>query len=198
MISVNCGALPETLLESELFGHVKGAYTGAFRDKAGLFELANGGTLFLDEIGDISPRLQLSLLHAVDEQEIRRVGGGHTIKVDVRILVATNKNLRTLVSYGKFREDLYYRLQVFEIDLPPLRERRQDIPLLANQFLAQHDRIQGIEASALRTLIRYNWPGNVRELFNALEHALVVAAGEVIRREDLPSSIKNGYLAQGS
>ncbi|MEQ9410578.1 MAG: sigma 54-interacting transcriptional regulator [Fuerstiella sp.] len=195
-IAVNCSAIPETLLESELFGHVKGAFTGAVRDKVGVFQAAEGGTLFLDEIGDISPLLQLKLLRVLQEREIRRVGDDHVMKINVRLLTATNRDLKELISQGDFREDFYYRIHVFEIHLPALRERKEDIPLLAERFTAELSRahgrtVSGIARDALQRMLDYHWPGNVRELRNALEHAFVTVTGDTITLFDLPLEIRN-------
>lgn len=194
-IKVNCGALTETLLESELFGHEKGAFTGAARRKLGRFELADGGTLFLDEIGDITPALQLKLLRILQEREFERVGGEATIRVDVRVLSATNKNLQQEVSAGRFREDLYYRLHIIPIHLPPLRERREDISLLIHHFIQKlaprtNPKVQGIEDAALGRLMAYNWPGNVRELENVIEQALVFTEGTKITVTSLPEHLR--------
>ena len=193
--AINCAAIPETLLESELFGHVKGAFTGAIRDKAGVFQVADGGTLFLDEIGDTSPLLQLKLLRVLQEGEIRRVGDERGIKVDVRLLTATNKDLKSLLASGDMREDFYYRIRVFEITLPPLRNRREDLPLLVNHFIAEasrvhHRTVKDIANDALQHLMNYSWPGNVRELKNAIEHAFVIVSGDCLTLLDLPSEIR--------
>jgi DNA-binding NtrC family response regulator len=193
-LGVNCGAIPEALLESELFGHVKGAFTGAHQNKVGLFEAANGGTLFMDEIGDVSPALQLKLLRALQEREIRRVGDEQVRRVDVRIVAATNRDLRKLVAQGKVREDFFYRIRVFEIVMPPLRERRDDIPLLVARFLQELGSGRGrrppeLSHDALRMFMDYPWPGNIRELRNAIEHALVLVEGDAIQPEDLPVEI---------
>jgi DNA-binding NtrC family response regulator len=192
-ISINCGALTDTLLEAELFGHVKGSFTGAVGDKRGLFEEANGGTLFLDEIGETSPALQVKLLRALQEGEIRRIGSAKSIRVDVRVLAATNRDLQREVEEGRFREDLYYRLNVVTLNVPPLRERREDIRLLAAHMLKfpRNPRIRSVTISekALKLLERYEWPGNVRELENTLEHAAVYARHSVIAPEDLPENI---------
>jgi DNA-binding NtrC family response regulator len=189
MVAIHCGALTETLLESELFGHEKGAFTGAQYRKKGKFEIADGGSVFLDEISDISLKTQTDLLRVLQEKEIVRVGGNQPIKVDFRCIAATNKNLEALVKEGSFRPDLYYRLHVFCIDLPPLRERRDDIPLLVNHFLnkfcmATSRAMPQISAEALEVLMRHDWPGNVRELENAVERALVVGRGPEIRPAD--------------
>lgn len=190
-IRVNCGALVENLLESELFGHEKGAFTGAMKRKKGRFELAHRGSIFLDEIGDISPNMQLKLLRVLQEKEFERVGSEETIQVDVRILAATNKNLSELVQQGKFREDLYYRLHIIPIYLPPLRERKEDIPLLAQHFIKQlagelKKPAQAITDAAMEKLINYPWPGNVRELENVIERAIVLSDKAVIDAADLP------------
>ena len=188
-VVIHCGALTETLLESELFGHEKGAFTGAQYRKKGSFEIADGGTIFLDEIGDISLKTQTDLLRVLQEHEIRRVGGNQPIHVDFRCISATNKNLETLIEQGQFRLDLYYRLNVFPIHLPPLRERKGDIALLANEFVkkfaaSMNKRVSQISPAAMRLLLRYDWPGNVRELENAIERAMVVAQGPELRDSD--------------
>jgi len=197
MVVIHCGALTETLLESELFGHEKGAFTGALYRKKGKFEVAEGGTVFLDEISDISLKTQTDLLRVLQEREITRVGGTQTIKVDFRAIAATNRDLETLVKEGTFRPDLYYRLNVFSIDVPPLRERREDIPLLAEHFLqkyarAMSKRFTAISRPALDKWMEYDWPGNVRELENALERALVVGREPEIQSADLPLSLQSG------
>uniref|UniRef100_A0A7C5AK82 GAF domain-containing protein n=1 Tax=Desulfobacca acetoxidans TaxID=60893 RepID=A0A7C5AK82_9BACT len=194
-IKVNLAALPETLVESELFGHEKGAFTGALSRKSGRFELAQGGTIFLDEIGDLSPTVQLKLLRVIQEREFTRLGGTATLKADVRILAATHRDLEKLVADGLFREDLYYRLNVFPIYLPPLRERKADIPLLAEHFLVKHAQEQGKSArrlsqTALDILMQYHWPGNVRELENVIERALLVCDGDTILSAHLPPSLQ--------
>ena len=194
-IKVNLAALPETLVESELFGHEKGAFTGALSRKSGRFELAQGGTIFLDEIGDLSPTVQLKLLRVIQEREFTRLGGTATLKADVRILAATHRDLEKLVADGLFREDLYYRLNVFPIYLPPLRERKSDIPLLAEHFLVKHAQEQGKSArrlsqTALDILMQYHWPGNVRELENVIERALLVCDGDTILSAHLPPSLQ--------
>ena len=196
-VSVNCAALTETLLESELFGHVRGAFTGAVRDKAGLFEVASGGTLFLDEIGEIAPTLQAKLLRALQEREIRRVGGERTLKVNARVIAATNRNLRAAVEEGAFREDLYFRLGAFVIVIPPLRDRRDDIPAIAHEFVVgaaerMGKDVGGISADVMTLLVRYDWPGNVRELEHAIERAVILARGATIDVRDLPPEIQQG------
>ena len=189
LVVIHCGALTETLLESELFGHERGAFTGAQYRKKGSFETAEGGTTFLDEIGDISLKTQTDLLRVLQEHEITRVGGNHPIHVDFRCIAATNKNLESLIEEGKFRPDLYYRLNVFQIQIPPLRERRDDIPLLADHFVrkfaaSMNKHIDGLSASAMDLLTRYDWPGNVRELENAIERAMVVGQGPQLGEQD--------------
>ena len=193
-VAVNCAALPETLLESELFGYEKGAFTGAAGRKEGRFELADGGTLFLDEVADLSPVTQPKILRVLQEGEFERVGGTKTLRVDVRIVTATNQDLAQLVREKRFREDLYYRLNVITITVPPLRERREDIPFLAHHFLrvyaAKNNRkLDGFSEEALSRLDAYSWPGNVRELENAVERAVVLARGSVIEVSDLPGSV---------
>jgi PAS domain S-box-containing protein len=187
-VPVNCGALPEGLLESELFGHVKGAFTGAIRDKKGRFELADGGTIFLDEIGDISPAMQVKLLRVLQEGSFERVGGEQTIKVNVRVVSATHRNLQKEMAAGKFREDLFYRLSVVPLVVPPLRERRLDIPLLADHFLRQLAVGRSVRFSpeAIDFMLDHNWPGNVRELQNWIQFALIKCKGDVIQRDHLP------------
>ncbi len=196
-VAVNCGALVETLLESELFGHEKGAFTGAATRRNGVFEVADGGTLFLDEIGEISPSTQVRLLRVLQEGEFQRVGGSVPIRVNVRILSATNQDLEDLVKKGRFRPDLYYRLKVFPIRVPPLRERAEDIPLLVSHFVEQcnqrmNRRVSGVTPQALAVLMAYSWPGNVRELQNALQRMMVVTKGEVLEVRDLPTEIRGG------
>jgi DNA-binding NtrC family response regulator len=192
LVKVNCAAIPDTLLESELFGYEKGAFTGAYQRKAGKFELANKGTIFLDEIGDIPLLLQSKLLRVIQEREVERLGGLRPVRVDVRIITATNKNLEEEVKNGAFREDLFYRLNVVTIDIPPLRERKEDIPLFLDFFLKKYnDRhkktINGFTKEARDVLIKYDFPGNVRELENIIERAVVLTRGEYISKEDLPS-----------
>ncbi len=194
-VSINCGALTETLLESELFGHEKGAFTGAIAQRKGIFEVADGGTLFLDEIADISPSTQIKLLRVLQEGEFQRVGGSDSIKVDVRIIAATNQKLEDLVKDGRFRQDLYYRLHVFPIVVPPLRERADDIPLLVSQIIEKrkqniNKRISGISPQATASLIAHDWPGNVRELENVIQRMMVVCKGEVLDLQDLSAEIR--------
>ncbi len=199
LVTVNCSALSESLLESELFGHVKGAYTGAVRDRIGRFEEASGGSIFLDEISEISPLIQVKLLRVIQEREIERVGDSRKRKTDIRIITATNRDLYSFVREGNFREDLYYRLKVFPIQVPPLRKRKEDIPLLVSHFISVQNRktgknIRGISQSALRILMDYSWPGNVRELENAVEHAFVLCSGEQSGEQidifDLPVEVR--------
>jgi transcriptional regulator with PAS, ATPase and Fis domain len=192
---VDCGSLAETLLESELFGHVRGAFTGAVANKKGLFEEADGGTCFLDELGDIGLAMQAKLLRVLQEHEIKRVGGTEPTKIDVRIVAATNKNLEDLVEEKKFREDLFYRLNVVAIHLPPLRERAEDVPLLARHFLRKYSEgnqktIAQISPEALELLSTYRWPGNVRELENVIERSVTLTRHSVILPEDLPRRIR--------
>jgi DNA-binding NtrC family response regulator len=194
LVEVSCGALPETLLESELFGHVEGSFTGATADKIGKFELAHGGTIFLDEINTASPGLQVKLLRAIQEREFERVGGTETISLDVRFILATNFDLRESVEEGTFRKDLFYRVNVVPIHMSPLRDRVGDIPLLAEHFLQLYSRqnrkpLRAIAPEAMMRLKQYAWPGNVRELENAVETAVVLCRGDTIRTEDLPASI---------
>ena len=191
LITVSCGALPETLLESELFGFEKGAFTGADYTKKGRFELANSGTLFLDEIGEISPKTQVDLLRVLQHRELHRIGGKDVIKVDVRIITATNRDLKKAIAEGRFREDLYYRLNVLNIEVPPLRERKEDIPFLAEHFIRRLAIEMNMERKivvpeAMKQLTEYHWPGNVRELENVIERAMVIGRGSEIRPEDLP------------
>lgn len=197
-VKVNCAAIPETLLESELFGHEKGSFTGAMKQRKGRFELADGGTLLMDEIAEMSPALQAKLLRVLQEQTFERVGGNETLKVDVRVIVATNADLRERIKQGTFREDLYYRVSVFPIVLPPLRERRDDIPLLVDHFMRQYatgmqKTFNGITPAALEKLVAYDWPGNIRQLQNAMERACVMApAGAAIGVEHLPLEVVEG------
>jgi len=189
-IAVNCAAIPKELIESELFGHEKGAFTSAISTRQGKFELAHGGSIFLDEIGDMSLETQAKVLRTLEEQEFQRVGGSKSIKVDVRVIAATNKDLGKAVKEGKFREDLYYRLNVVLLTLPALRERKKDIIPLAEYFMA--DKAKKISQKAQQLLLSYDWPGNVRELKNYIERAVVLGDGEVIQPEDLPYSIRKG------
>jgi nitrogen regulation protein NR(I) len=193
-IKINCAAIPKTLMESELFGYEKGAFTGAVGAKPGRFELAHGGTLFLDEIGEIPVEMQVKLLRVLQESEFERVGGIKTIKVDVRLVAATNRDLHAEVAANAFREDLYYRLNVVPIHLPPLRERRQDIPLLVNHFISKFNerlkkQIAGIDPEAVERLITYHWPGNIRELENVIERTMLFGEGPTIRAVDLPGEL---------
>lgn len=195
-VKVNCGVLAESLLESELFGHVRGAFTGAIKDKIGRFEMANGGTLFLDEIGDVSLNMQLKLLRVLQEGEFERVGGTETIKVDVRIIAATNKDLEKAMEEGKFRQDLYYRLNVIPIEVPPLRERKDDIKYLIYHFIEKFNKVYGkeikdIETKALKLMESYPYPGNIRELENLIERIMVLDKKGVIKVSDLPAYIRN-------
>jgi len=196
-VSINCGALPDELLESELFGHVKGSFTGAVATKKGLFEVADGGTIFLDEIGDTSPAMQIKLLRVLQEREIRRVGGTEQLEVDVRVIAATNQDLEALVREKRFREDLFYRINVIAVKMPSLREKREDIPVLANHFLAKYTRIMGkkireISPEAMRQLMDYGWPGNVRELENVIERAVALESTDRI----LPASFSRDVTAR--
>ena len=201
-VSVNCGAIPEALMESELFGHVKGAFTGAVANKIGLFSAADGGTLFLDEITEIPSLLQVKLLRAIQEREIRRVGDTRDLKVDVRLIAASNRDLEQAVAEGVLREDLFYRLNVIPIHLPPLRERREDIPFLVDHFLQKFNKqlgkgVRGITPETLAVLERHRWPGNIRELENVLERAIVLGAGEILGVEALPESVRRERPAKG-
>ncbi len=198
-VALNCGALTETLLESELFGHVKGAFTGAQRDQKGLFDAADGGTIFLDEIGDIPLSTQVRLLRVLQEGDIKRVGSADSVKVDVRVIAATHRDLPRLVKSGRFREDLFYRLNVINIPLPPLRERTEDVPLLAHHFLRRYSdrlgkRVKTLAPEALELLCGYRWPGNVRELENAVERAVVLCRAETVTPSDLPPAV-TGHTA---
>jgi two-component system response regulator PilR (NtrC family) len=198
-VSVNCGALPDTLLESELFGHMKGSFTDAHQNKKGLFEAAHRGTLFLDEVGETSPSMQVKLLRALQEKKIRRVGSTEEVEVDVRVISATNVSLESLVRERRFREDLFYRLQVIPIRTPPLRERREDIPLLAEHFVQRYAQQMGkkvvkISEQALGLLARYAWPGNVRELENVIERAVALEVTEAILPDRLPEALRGGSL----
>jgi len=198
-VAVNCGALTETLLEAELFGHVRGAFTGAVGDRKGLWEEATGGTLFLDEVGETSPAFQVKLLRALQEGEIRRVGSSRSTQVDARVLAATNRNLEREVKTGKFREDLFYRLSVVTLRVPALSERRTDIPLLAERFLGVvldregHKQIT-LSEETVRTLVAYDWPGNVRELESAIEYAVLHARGNEIVPDDLPAKLQSDQV----
>jgi len=202
-IKLHCAALAESLLESELFGHERGSFTGAVGRKDGRFSLADGGTLFLDEIGEISPSIQVKLLRFLQEHEFERVGGTQTLKVDVRVIAATNKNLKEEVARGKFREDLYYRLNVVALEMPALRERRSDIPALARFFLDRYSKdngktIESITPDAMELLVSYDWPGNVRELENAIERAVVLAPGGILEARQLPPSIRPSAMPAGA
>jgi DNA-binding NtrC family response regulator len=199
--AVNCAAINENLLESELFGHEKGSFTGAHAEKKGLFEIADKGTLFLDEIGEVSQSMQAKLLRALQEREVTRVGGTRPIKVDVRVLGATNRDLEAMVKDGRFREDLYYRLNVIPISVPPLRNRRDDIQVLMNYFLAKHGapaRQMKISVEAKSLILNYAWPGNVRQLESAIERALLLAEGDEITAEDLPVEIRASVQSEGA
>jgi two-component system NtrC family response regulator len=197
-VAVNCSALAESLLESELFGHEKGAFTGAVATKKGRFELADGGTLFLDEIGELSPNLQVKLLRVLQEKVFERVGGVRTISVDIRIVVATNKDLQQEMQAGRFREDLYYRLNVVHIGLPPLKERQEDIRILVNHFIKKYASeresaapVIGVDQEVDRLFYDYSWPGNIRELENVIERVMILCPGEIIRVSDLPKGFKD-------
>jgi len=194
-VAVNCGAIAEGILDSELFGHEKGAFTGAITTKPGRFELADGGTLFLDEIADLPVDMQVKLLRALQEAEFERVGGIQTVKVDVRLVVATNRDLQKEVDAGNFREDLFYRLNVVPIHLPPLRERRDDIPLLVDHFLAKFNRkldrqVAQMSPEALQQIMSHNWPGNIRELENVIERCVLFVEGDTIHSQDLPAELR--------
>src|SRR5215475_2916414 len=196
-VAINCSAIPETLMEAELFGHEKGAFTDAKAMKKGLFEVADGGTLFLDEIGELSPLLQAKLLRVLEDQVIRRVGGVRDIQVDVRVIAASNRDLERAVRDGTFRQDLYYRLAIISIFLPSLRERKEDILPLVEFFLAHYNKkfrksVQGISEDTRRLLLNYDWPGNVRELKNALERAMILEEGNLLKPDDLPFSVATG------
>ena len=193
--AVNCAAINENLLESELFGHERGSFTGAHAEKKGLFEVADRGTLFLDEIAELDVAMQAKLLRALQEHKIRRVGGTHETNVDVRVVAATNRDLRAMVSDGRFRDDLYYRINVLSIDVPPLRERREDIPVLIDFFLKKHTRntsrlVKGLDGETRKLMLDYNWPGNVRQLESAIERAILLCEGEFITVEDLPLEVR--------
>lgn len=193
-LAIDCGALVETLLESELFGHIKGSFTDAYSTKHGSFELANGGTFFFDEVANLSPGIQAKLLRAIQEREIRPVGGEKPIRIDVRIISATNKDLKEEIEKDNFRKDLFYRISVIVLSLPPLRERKEDIPLLANHFLKKYNQkrkrdIRGISSTAMKILLSYHWPGNVRELENAIERAVIIEDSDVILSSSLPPNL---------
>ena len=195
LVSLNCAALPEQLLESELFGHEKGAFTGAVAQRKGRFELADGGSIFLDEIGDLSLALQVKLLRVLQERQFERLGGSRTLSVDVRVIAATNRDLETALRQGAFREDLYYRLNVVTVQLPPLRDRREDIPALLDHFLAKFAEknrrpVPGLTAAARDALMKYDYPGNIRELENIVERAVLLCRGNVIDQEDLPVTVR--------
>jgi two-component system response regulator HydG len=196
--ALNCAALPKEILENELFGHEKGAFTGSTNEKPGAFEMASGGTIFLDEMAEMPPDIQVKLLRAIETRQVRRLGGKKEINVDIRILAATNKNLQKAITDGELREDLYYRLAVVEIDLPPLRERSQDIQLLANEFLARFAQqngktITGFDDAAWSWIMSYHWPGNVRELKNAVERAVIMSRGSTIGTDDIvPRHLRSG------
>jgi Nif-specific regulatory protein len=196
MIKINCAAIPENLIESELFGYEKGAFTGADRLHKGRFELAEKSTIFLDEIGDLSPNLQVKLLRVLQEKEFQRLGGSDTIHADVRIITATNRNLEELMRKNEFREDLYYRLNVFPLFIPPLKERRADIPMLVNHFIEKNNKIHGlgikrISSTAIDLLMTYHWPGNIRELENCIERASILSTDRVIRSHNLPPTLQS-------
>jgi Nif-specific regulatory protein len=193
-VAINCAAITETLLESEMFGHEKGAFTGAVSQKKGKLETGEGGTIFLDEVGELAAPLQAKLLRVLQEREVERVGGTRPIKLDIRLIAATNRDLKEASRAGTFRQDLYYRLNVVSLRMPALRERREDIPLLANFFAARYSekvkrRVAGVSPKARACLMRYDWPGNVRELENAIERAVVLGSAEMILPEDLPDSV---------
>jgi DNA-binding NtrC family response regulator len=203
--AVNCAAINENLLESELFGHEKGSFTGAHAEKKGLFEIADHGTLFLDEIAELDVGIQAKLLRALQERKIRRVGGIHEISTDVRVIAATNRDLRAMVSDGRFRDDLYYRINVLSIDVPPLRERREDIPVLIDYFLKKHTRntsrlVRGLTPDTKKLMSDYSWPGNVRQLESAIERAILLCEGDLITVEDLPSEVRQdvGPIPEGA
>jgi two-component system response regulator PilR (NtrC family) len=195
MVSLNCGAMPENLLESELFGHMRGAFTGADANKKGLLEVAERGTIFLDEIGEMSPVMQVKLLRVLQERRFRRVGGLEELQADIRVIAATNQDLTRLVSEGRFREDLYYRINVIPIVLPPLRERREDVPLLAEHFLAKYSEQMGkniaaISRPAMELLEHHDWPGNIRELENVIERAVALEATPAVLPDSLPPAVR--------
>jgi DNA-binding NtrC family response regulator len=195
LVVINCGAIPQELLESELFGHEKGAFTGAHKSRIGRFEMANGGSIFLDEIGEMSPALQVKLLRVLQEQQFERVGGTKTIHIDIRIIAATNKNLTTAINKEKFREDLYYRLNVIPIKVPTLKQRKSDIPLLIDYFLKKYQknkeqRITGFSSAAMEAMIENDWPGNIRELENVIQRLIILCENQIVDFDDLPSHIK--------
>ena len=198
-IEVSCGALPREIIESELFGHTKGAFTGAISDRKGRFELAHGGTMLLDDIDSLPLDLQVKLLRVMQQKEFERVGDHRTIKVDVRIITSTNQDLEKLVADKKFREDLYYRLNVISINIPPLRERKEDLQLLVDHFVdlyskENHKKIKGVSPDALQAMMNYSWPGNIRELENIIERAVILDTDNVIKPADLPDIITNGNV----
>jgi two-component system NtrC family response regulator len=200
-IAANVAALPETLVESELFGHERGAFSGAVRQKAGCFEIASGGTLLLDEVGDIPPKTQVDLLRILEQREVRRVGGESLTSIDVRLIAATHRNLPELVAEGKFREDLYYRLNVLPLRVPPLRERRNDIPLLVKHFVQLAEQRHGSEpkrvaGAAMRVLCDFSWPGNVRQLRNLMERLVLLTEGAIIHAEDIPAELRATPLSE--
>ncbi len=195
-VALNCAAIPVTLLESELFGHERGAFTGAFARREGRFQMAHGGTLFLDEVAELDPLIQAKLLRVLQEGEFERLGGTQTLRVDVRVLASTNRNLLDLVREGRFREDLYYRLHVIQLTMPPLRERLEDVPLLTQHFLARYASknqkdVRSVSREAMDVLMSHDWPGNVRELENTIEHAVVLCRGDTIRLEELPDLVES-------
>ncbi|HVA80132.1 MAG TPA: sigma-54 dependent transcriptional regulator [Candidatus Binataceae bacterium] len=201
-VGVNCAAIPETLMESELFGHERGAFTGADRRREGCFELANGGTLLLDELTEMKPELQAKLLRVIEEQRLRRLGGSTEIALDVRVLAASNRDIEQAVRDGRLREDLFYRLNVFSIRLPPLRERREDLPLLLDSFVAHYaarnqKQVAGVDADCMAALQAHPWPGNVRQLRNVIERALIVCDGRMIGKHDLPEEFRSGAQVDG-
>jgi len=198
-VKMNCAALPEGIIESELFGHEKGAFTGAIKATKGRFEQANGGTLLLDEISEIPPRIQAKLLRVIQEREIDRLGSGQTVPIDVRLVATSNRDLKTMVARGRFRDDLFYRLQVIPINLPPLRERLDDIPLLCEHFIAKYCRREGVPNKSLsekvvQMFMGYNWPGNIRELENYIERAVVISTSEELKPADFPMDLKAGNI----
>jgi two-component system nitrogen regulation response regulator NtrX len=200
-VQVNCAAIPEELIESELFGHEKGSFTGATEKQVGKFEQADRGTIFLDEVGDMSQKTQAKVLRVLQEQEVERLGSARTIKVDVRVIAATNKNLEEAIERGEFREDLFFRLNVIPIVVPPLRERREDIPLLVQHFARligdEHNlKPRRVDAAAMEALQRYRWRGNIRELRNTVERIMIMAAGDVVRVDDLPAEVRNGEASR--